>query len=70
MQGRLVISRFALLTGLPPKALRYDDEIGLLHPRLVDETLGYRYYSAAQVGLGVRIQQGGRWTCPWRTSAR
>ncbi|SMB85526.1 MerR family transcriptional regulator [Deinococcus hopiensis] len=57
MQGRLIISRFALLTGLPPKTLRYYDEIGLLHPRWVEENTGYRYYSAAQISLGVRIRQ-------------
>ena len=28
MQDQLTISRFAFLTGLPPKTLRYYDEIG------------------------------------------
>ncbi|KQR02753.1 MerR family transcriptional regulator [Deinococcus sp. Leaf326] len=57
MQGRLIISRFALLTGLSPKTLRYYDEIGLLQPRWVEETTGYRYYSATQINLGIRIRQ-------------
>lgn len=57
MQGRLIISRFALLTGLSPKTLRYYDEIGLLQPQWVEEATGYRYYSAAQITLGVRIRQ-------------
>ena len=57
MHGRLIISRFSLLTGLPPKTLRYYDEIGLLRPRWVDEITGYRSYSAAQIALGVHIRQ-------------
>jgi len=57
MQGRLIISRFAFLTGLSPKTLRYYDEIGLLQPHWVEEISGYRYYSVAQINLGVRIRQ-------------
>lgn len=56
MRGRLIISRFALLTGLPPKTLRYYDEIGLLRPEAVDDQTGYRAYSAAQIDLAVRIR--------------
>ncbi|GGL07383.1 MerR family transcriptional regulator [Deinococcus radiotolerans] len=56
MRGRLIISRFALLTGLPPKTLRYYDEIGLLRPDAVDDQTGYRAYSAAQINLAVRIR--------------
>ncbi len=57
MHGRLIISRFALLTGLPAKTLRYYDEIGLLRPQWVDEDSAYRYYSVTQVSLGIRIRR-------------
>lgn len=57
MRGRLIISRFAVLTGLSPKTLRYYDEIGLLCPEATDELTGYRYYSVTQVDLAVRIRR-------------
>lgn len=56
MQDQLTISRFAFLTGLPPKTLRYYDEIGLFRPERVDDLNGYRYYSAAQIGPAGRIK--------------
>ena len=56
MAARLLISQFALLTGLPPKTLRYYDDIGLLRPQWTDETTGYRQYSVTQVSLGVHIR--------------
>lgn len=57
MRGRLIISRFAVLTGLSPKTLRYYDEIGLLCPAAVDDVNSYRYYSVAQIELAVRIRR-------------
>ncbi|MFC3835509.1 MULTISPECIES: MerR family transcriptional regulator [Deinococcus] len=56
MEGRLLISQFALLTGLTPKTLRYYDDIGLLTPRWVDGATGYRQYGIEQVGVGIRIR--------------
>ncbi|WP_216328649.1 MerR family transcriptional regulator [Deinococcus aestuarii] len=57
MRGRLIISRFAVLTGLSPKTLRYYDEIGLLCPESVDESTGYRSYGVAQIERAVRIRR-------------
>ena len=57
MRGRLIISRFAVLTGLSPKTLRYYDEIDLLCPAEVDDLTSYRYYSVAQIDLAVRIRR-------------
>lgn len=56
MAGRLLISQFALLTGLSPKTLRYYDDIGLLRPQWTDEASGYRQYGVSQVSLGVHIR--------------
>lgn len=57
MRGRLIISRFAVLTGLSPKTLRYYDEIDLLCPADVDDLNSYRYYSVTQIDLAVRIRR-------------
>ncbi|MBB6098257.1 DNA-binding transcriptional MerR regulator [Deinobacterium chartae] len=57
MRAQLIISRFALLTGLSPKTLRYYDEIGLLKPQRVDDLTGYRYYSVSQIGQASQIRQ-------------
>jgi DNA-binding transcriptional MerR regulator len=57
MRGRLIISRFAVLTGLSPKTLRYYDEIGLLCPTDVGDLTSYRYYSVAQIDVAVRIRR-------------
>ncbi|MFB9994360.1 MerR family transcriptional regulator [Deinococcus oregonensis] len=57
MRGRLIISRFSLLTGLSPKTLRYYDEINLLCPAAVDDLTSYRYYSVSQIDLAVRIRR-------------
>lgn len=43
------ISDFAKLSGVTVKTLRYYDEIGLLKPKMVDESTGYRYYSEEQL---------------------
>jgi DNA-binding transcriptional MerR regulator len=41
------IGEFSRLSRLSIKALRFYDERGLLKPTYVDQTTGYRYYSAA-----------------------
>lgn len=57
MRGRLIISRFAALTGLSPKTLRYYDQIGVLSPEHTDDANGYRYYSVSQIHLGVQVRR-------------
>ncbi|GEM45473.1 MerR family transcriptional regulator [Deinococcus cellulosilyticus] len=57
MQEQLTISRFAFLAGLPPKTLRYYDEIGLLKPAWVDDLTGYRYYTVSQISLAGKIRK-------------
>ncbi len=57
MRGRLIISRFAVLTGLSAKTLRYHDEIQLLRPEHVDERTGYRFYGVAQIQRAVHIRR-------------
>lgn len=51
----LRIGDFSTLSQVSIKALRYYDELGLLMPVRVDETTGYRYYSAAQLPRFHRI---------------
>ena len=46
---RLVIGRFARLTGLSVGALRHYDELDLLRPRWVDPETGYRSYGRDQL---------------------
>ena len=46
---RLVIGRFARLTGLSVGALRHYDELDLLRPAWVDPDTGYRSYAPAQL---------------------
>jgi DNA-binding transcriptional MerR regulator len=46
---RLVIGRFARLTGLSVGALRHYDELGLLRPAWVDPETGYRSYGRDQL---------------------
>lgn len=45
----LKIGDFSKLSFVPVKTLRYYDELGLLKPARVDESSGYRYYSASQL---------------------
>lgn len=45
----LTIGRFAQLTELTIRALRFYDELGLLSPRHVDRDSGYRYYAIDQL---------------------
>ncbi|NHI09034.1 merR family transcriptional regulator [Streptomyces sp. KO7888] len=48
-EALLTIGAFAARARLSAKALRLYDRLGLLAPAHVDETTGYRYYSAGQV---------------------
>jgi DNA-binding transcriptional MerR regulator len=43
------IGVFSKMNKITVKTLRHYDEIGLLNPDYVDETTGYRYYSAGQL---------------------
>lgn len=45
----LTIGDFARLGGVSTRMLRHYDALGLLPPGRVDESSGYRYYSAAQL---------------------
>jgi len=49
------IGEFSKFCFVTVKTLRYYDRIGLLPPAYVDETTGYRYYSAEQVPCLNRI---------------
>lgn len=42
------IGGFSKLSFVSIKTLRYYDELGLLKPVRVDDSTGYRYYSAGQ----------------------
>lgn len=52
----LKIGDFSKLSRISIRMLRHYDEIGLLHPKCVDNFTGYRYYSEAQLPLAGRIQ--------------
>lgn len=43
------IGELASIYKISGKTLRYYDELGLLKPRYVDETTGYRYYTSSQI---------------------
>lgn len=45
----MTIEAFGRRCGLSPSALRFYDQCGLLQPAAVDDSTGYRYYSAEQV---------------------
>ncbi|MGD0166359.1 MAG: MerR family transcriptional regulator [Gaiellaceae bacterium] len=51
------IGRFAFLTGLSRRALRFYDERELLRPASVDEWTGYRYYSLDQMAAADTIRE-------------
>ena len=50
-----MIGDFAQLARVSARVLRHYDRIGLLHPARVDDTTGYRFYSAAQLADVNRI---------------
>lgn len=43
------IGQLASIYNISGKTLRYYDELGLLRPKYVDESTGYRYYTADQI---------------------
>ncbi|MEY9979440.1 MerR family transcriptional regulator [Lysinibacillus sp. RC79] len=43
------ISEFSRLSRIPLQTLRYYDQLGILKPAKIDESTGYRYYSAEQL---------------------
>src|SRR5258707_13377167 len=49
------IGEFSRLRLVSVKALRYYDELGLLKPARIDESTGYRYYSASQLTRLIRV---------------
>jgi DNA-binding transcriptional MerR regulator len=53
----LPIGRFAFLSRLSRRALRFYDERGLLEPAYVDEWTGYRFYSLDQLAAADSIRK-------------
>jgi len=51
------IGRFAFLSRLSRRALRFYDERELLRPAFVDEWTGYRYYSPGQLAVADSIRE-------------
>ena len=51
------IGRFAFLTGLSRRALRFYDERGLMRPARVDDWTGYRFYSLEQLSSAGLIRK-------------
>lgn len=51
MKNYFTISEFAKLRNININSLRYYEKLGLLKPAMIDESNGYRYYSAEQVTL-------------------
>ena len=51
MKNYFTISEFAKLRNININSLRYYEKLGLLKPAYIDESNGYRYYSAEQVSL-------------------
>ena len=51
MKNYFTISEFAKLRNININSLRYYEKLGLLKPAFIDESNGYRYYSAEQVSL-------------------
>ena len=51
MKNYFTISEFAKLRDININSLRYYEKLGLLKPAYIDESNGYRYYSAEQISL-------------------
>ena len=56
MKTLISIGRFAQLTGLSIKTLRFYESVGLLLPAVEDPETGYRYYRHHQRSLAERIR--------------
>jgi DNA-binding transcriptional MerR regulator len=57
MTVRLTIGEFSKMTYLSVKALRHYHDLGLLEPREVDPSSGYRHYGAEQIGTAQAIRR-------------
>jgi DNA-binding transcriptional MerR regulator len=57
MALRLTIGDFSRMTHLSVKALRHYHEVGLLVPRDIDRSTGYRLYDVSQVGTAQAIRR-------------
>src|SRR5690606_22909140 len=66
----LTIGQSGRLSQLSRKALRLNEDRGLLVPARTDPSSGYRYYSLAQVGTARRIQLRRMLTMPLESIAR
>ena len=53
---QIPIGKFSAATRLTQKALRYYDEKGILVPQAKDNITGYRYYTADQITIAVKIK--------------
>ncbi|MFX0136847.1 MAG: GyrI-like domain-containing protein [Candidatus Hodarchaeota archaeon] len=53
---QIPIGRFSQITRLTQKALRIYDQKGILVPSMKDRITGYRYYSAAQIEIALKIK--------------
>lgn len=53
---KIPIGKFSAATRLTQKALRYYDEKGILVPQAKDNITGYRYYTANQIAITVKIK--------------
>ena len=51
------IGEFSKLAHISVRMLRHYDQIGLLHPRKIDDDSGYRYYSADQLPIINKIHK-------------
>ncbi len=51
MKNYFTISEFAKLRDININSLRYYEKLGLLKPAFIEESNGYRYYSAEQVSI-------------------
>lgn len=49
------IGEFSTVSQVSIRMLRYYDEAGLFHPKIIDERTGYRYYSASQLPMIQKI---------------
>ena len=57
MPTLMTIGRFARLSGLSARALRFYDEAGVLSPAATSLSTGYRYYGEDQLALARRIRE-------------
>ncbi|CEO20468.1 MerR family DNA-binding transcriptional regulator [Paraclostridium sordellii] len=61
MKNLFSIGEVSKIKGVIIKALRYYHKMGILIPRYIDNTTGYRYYSINQFILYVSRDKGKTW---------